>query len=89
MLKPKLSTKFVRDAKQMEKRGKDSDKLRAMMSRLINEIPLEEKHRGHKLKGEWEGCRDCHIEPDWVLLYYIESETIYFERTGTHSDIFG
>ena len=89
MLKPKLSAKFVRDAKQMKKRGKDSDKLRAMMSRLMNEIPLDEKHRDHKLKGEWEGCKDCHIEPDWLLLYYIEGETIYFERTGTHSDIFG
>ena len=88
MLKPILATKFVRDTKRMKKRGKDTEKLRAMMSLLMRELPLEERHKDHKLQGEWEGCRDCHIEPDWVLIYAIEGDTIRFEPTGTHTDLF-
>jgi len=59
------------------------------MEALIAGEALDERHRDHELSGEWRGHRDCHIRPDWVLIYRISDDTITFERTGTHDDIFG
>ncbi len=72
----------------MLKRGKDGAKLRAVMQDLIDEVPLLPLHQDHKLKGEFIGRRECHIEFDWVVVYKIEGDTIIFERTGTHADLF-
>ena len=74
----------------MLKRGKDGQKIRTIIGRLLREEPLEIKHSDHKLVGNWKDRRDCHIEPDWVLIYKpVPSEgLIIFERTGTHSDLF-
>ena len=58
------------------------------MSNLIDEKPLEVKFRDHKLTGNYKDRRECHIEPDWLLIYKLESQIIIFERTGTHSDLF-
>jgi len=89
MLQPQYSGRFKRDVKMVQKRGKDMGKLRALLSLLMNEIPLPEHYQDHPLKGEWAGFRDAHIEPDWLLIYKKEHTTVRFERTGRHTDLFG
>ena len=80
---------FKRDVKLAEKRGKDMSKLRDVISFLLSGQPLPRELGDHPLKGEWRPSRDLHIEPDWVLIYCLEDESVRFERTGTHSDLFG
>jgi len=80
---------FKRDVKLAQKRGKDMDKLRAVISLLLEGQSLPRELGDHPLKGEWKPSRDLHIEPDWVLIYCVDGETVRFERTGTHSDLFG
>ncbi|MBP6598410.1 MAG: type II toxin-antitoxin system YafQ family toxin [Giesbergeria sp.] len=79
---------FKRDVKLAEKRGKDMDKLRAVMVLLLAAQPLPPELNDHPLKGDWRPSRDLHIEPDWLLIYRADDETVRFERTGTHSDLF-
>ena len=88
MLKPSFTKQFHRDLKKMIKRGKEKDKIKLVASKLINEERLEPKYKDHKLVGNYEGRRECHIEPDWLVIYKLEKEKIIFERTGTHSDLF-
>lgn len=88
MLKPDYTNQFKKELELMLKRGKDKQKIADVIARLVNQTPLEPKHRDHALIGNFKGRRDCHIEPDWLLIYKIDAETITFERTGTHSDIF-
>ncbi|MDD2859441.1 MAG: type II toxin-antitoxin system YafQ family toxin [Acidiphilium sp.] len=80
--------KFKKDVKRSQKRGKDMDKLKAVLSLLIEEQPLPISYRDHSLRGEWAGFRDLHFEPDWLLLYRIEGNELHLARTGTHSDLF-
>ena len=82
------SRRFKRDYDLMKKRGKDMEKLKAAIRLLINKSPLPPSLKDHQLKCGYEGCRDCHIEPDWVLIYAVTAETLHLYRTGTHSDIF-
>ena len=79
---------FKRDYKRCKKRGYDLAELRTVMEVLITRKSLDERHRDHELSGEWKGHRDCHVRPDWVLIYCVAGDTITFERTGTHSDLF-
>jgi mRNA interferase YafQ len=79
---------FVRDIKRMRKRGKDLGKLRDIVEKLARRASLDAKHRDHPLVGSWEGCRDCHIEPDWVLIYWADTDSLRLERTGSHGDLF-
>jgi mRNA interferase YafQ len=81
---------FVKDVKTMMRRGKDLKKLRTVVKELANDSPLPTKNRDHALTGEYVGYRECHIEPDWLLVYQIhESELILLlVHTGTHSDLF-
>jgi len=72
----------------MERRGKDLSKLRKILDLLILESPLPPELKDHPLRGEFSGSRDCHVEPDWVLIYTIEGAHVRFERTGTHADLF-
>ncbi len=72
----------------MRKRGKDLSKLQAIVRKLANGESLEPKHRDHSLHGDWRNSRDCHIEPDWILIYTTDAESLLLERTGTHSDLF-
>lgn len=58
------------------------------MQLLLNEETIPEKHRDHSLSGNYASRRECHIEPDWLLIYKLGNEKIIFERTGTHSDLF-
>ena len=88
MLTPVTSSRFRRDVKKLEKRGKDMDKLRKVLRLLVEEQPLPEQYRDHALRGDWFGFRDLHIEPDWLLLYRIEGDELQLARSGTHADLF-
>ena len=62
--------------------------IKDVMEKLIEEKPLDPKHRNHKLKGDFVGYWECHVAPDWLLVYKKDGERIYFARTGIHSDLF-
>lgn len=85
---PSYSGQFKRDVKQSKKRGKDMDKLKTLLSLLIEGKPLPALYLDHPLKGDWIGFRDAHIEPDWLLIYKITTDGVRFERTGRHTDLF-
>lgn len=74
--------------KQARKRGKDMDKLKTLLTLLIESAPLPASCLDHPLKGDWRGFRDAHIEADWLLIYKISGDVVRFERTGRHSDLF-
>lgn len=82
------SAQFKKDAKRLEKRGKDLDKLINIIELLISGDDLPARLRDHTLTGNWKGWRDCHIEPDWLLIYKMLPKEIVLGRTGTHSDLF-
>ncbi|EHD1638539.1 type II toxin-antitoxin system YafQ family toxin [Salmonella enterica] len=82
------SGQFKRDVKQAQKRGKDMDKLKALLALLIEGKPLPTTYLGHPLKGKLRGFRDAHIEPDWLLIYKSSDEMVRFECTGQHSNLF-
>ncbi|MFP6663978.1 MAG: type II toxin-antitoxin system YafQ family toxin [Deltaproteobacteria bacterium] len=79
---------FSRDIKRMKKRGNDLGKLREVVKQLAAGVRLHPGQRDHALVGPWQPSRDCHIEPDWILIYTATEETLCLERTGTHSDLF-
>lgn len=84
------TTRFQKDLKRIEKRGYNISYLTEIIKKLANGETLPEKNKDHSLLGEYSGCRECHITPDWLLIYEItEDELIlYLTRTGTHSDLF-
>jgi mRNA interferase YafQ len=82
------STQFERDLRQLERRGKDIEKLKRVMQTLLEGIRLPRTYRDHPLKGEWSSFRDLHIESDWLLIYKVVGNVVRFERTGRHSDLF-
>lgn len=84
----KESTSFRRDLKRARKRGKNLSLLFAIVEKLATDIPLEDKHKPHPLVGSWKPCWECHIEPDWLLIYWVTDEYVELVRTGTHSDLF-
>ena len=88
MRAPSYSGQFRRDVKRVERRGKDMAKLRHILQLLIDNAPLPARLRDHPLRGNWNGWRDLHIEPDWLLIYQEDAATVRFERTGTHADLF-
>lgn len=87
MRQPVYSGQFRRDVKQAERRGKDMEKLKRVLTILAEEEPLPRSFLDHPLKGNWRGWRDLHIEPDWVPIYKIDGDTVRFERTGRHTDL--
>ena len=90
MLDVVLSNQFKKDLKLAQKRGYDLALLNMVVDTLANCEPLVEKYRDHNLTGKYAGFRECHIQPDWLLVYRAdETELILFlSRTGTHSDFF-
>ena len=84
------SNQFKKDLKLAKKRGLDIDLLRSVVNTLAEGRKLEEKYRDHGLSGEYRGFRECHIEPDWLLVYRIEDKELelFLFRTGSHSDLF-
>ena len=88
MLKIRRTSQFKKDVKRMLKRSKDLEKLLLVVQDLSASRKLSAKYKDHPLKGQHRDKRDCHIEPDWVLLYAIESDELVLYRTGTHLDLF-
>ena len=82
------TSQFKKDIKRINKRGKDLSKLKEITRIIANGEGLEDRHRDHALSGNWAGSRDCHIEPDWILIYRVDAESLFLERTGSHSDLF-
>lgn len=82
------TSRFKRDVRLAQKRGKNLAKLRDLILLLIEGDPLPPQYRDHPLTGEWKHYRDSHIEPDWLLIYKIEGNDLHLVRTGTHSDLF-
>ena len=87
----KFTTQFKRDYKLAMKRGMKLALLEAVITELANGVPLPEKYSDHALSGNWAGYRECHILPDWLLIYRLEGDVLVLTltRTGTHSDLFG
>ena len=90
MLIARYTNRFYKDLKRITKRKYDMKKLREVIYMLSNQQPLPEKYKDHELSGNYATYRECHIEPDWLLIYKIENETLtlILSRTGTHSDLF-
>lgn len=90
MLKIVLSNQFKRDLKSAAKRKKDIAALGRVVQMLANEEPIPNEYYDHSLTGQYRGFRECHIEPDWLLVYRIEKEELelFLFRTGSHSDLF-
>lgn len=84
------TVRFQKDLKRMKKRGYNIDLLTNVIKKLANGEKLPDKNRDHLLIGDFKGCRECHIAPDWLLIYEIfENDLIlYLTRTGSHSDLF-
>ena len=82
------TTQFKKDYKKVKKQDKDLSKLKIVIEKLIDQQALESKYKDHQLTGNWKGHRDCHIEPDWILIYQLIYNTLILERTGSHSDLF-
>jgi len=91
VLRVKTTKQFEGDYRLMVKRGKDIGKLKTLMRQLVNQQSLESRYHDHALTGNLRGQRDCHIEPDWILIYRIDRamQEITFVRTGSHADLFG
>jgi mRNA interferase YafQ len=88
-MKPVVQTsQFKKDIKRLKKQGKNLEKLGQIIRTLANNKVLDAKHRDQALMGKWSGSRDCHLEPDWILIYRKEVESLYLERSGRHSDLF-
>jgi mRNA interferase YafQ len=88
MFTKRTSNQFERDYVKQYKRSKDISKLDKVMKLILTGKPLPQKYKDHPLKGNWQGYRECHIEPNWLLVYKPEETEVLFERTGTHPDLF-
>ena len=90
MLKIVLSNQFKKDLKLASKRGYKLELLEKTVDKIANSIKLEDKYRDHALTGNYIGFRECHIQPDWLLIYRIENDELilFLSRTGSHSDLF-
>lgn len=88
MFHPVTTSRFEKDVKLARKRGKDLSKLRKIIELLLEGEKLPHKNFDHWLIGHYNDRRECHIEPDWLLIYKPQESEIIFERTGTHSDLF-
>lgn len=89
MLKLNLTSQFKRDLKLCKKRNLNISLLNDIVNTLRIPAALPTKHKDHALKGNYIGHRECHISSDWLLIYRMDGDEIYLDRTGTHSDLFG
>lgn len=86
----KFTSQFKRDLKLARKQGKDIDKLFDVISMIADGEILDKKYRDHNLSGDYDGCRECHVEPDWLLIYEVVDNVLVLliYRVGTHSELF-
>ena len=89
MLNLNLTSQFKRDLKLCQKRSYNISLLNNVIDTLRIPAPLPPKNKDHALKGNYIGHRECHISPDWLLIYRIDGNELYLDRTGTHADLFG
>lgn len=84
------TTQFRKDCKKAQKQSRKKELLQKVVDQIAQGKPLPEKHRDHELSGIWTGYRECHIAPDWMLIYRLDTEVLAMTlaRTGSHSDIF-
>jgi mRNA interferase YafQ len=82
------TSQFKRDVKQMQRQGKDLGKLKKVLESLVKDEKLSQKYRDHVLVGQYKGTRECHIEPDWLLIYESAESEVVLIRAGSHSDLF-
>lgn len=89
MLQKHYTSKFKKDYKKVSKQGKKLEKLNKIIENyLVLEKPLPVKFKDHSLSNNWQGYRECHIEPDWLLIYKIDDNGLQLVRTGSHSELF-
>ena len=88
MLRIRTLSKFKKDLKLAQKRGNDTDTLREIITKLSLGEPLDLKYRDHSLKGNYIDCRECHVQPDFLLIYRLTEQELQLVRLGTHSDLF-
>ncbi len=88
MLNIYFTNRFKKDIKRIKKQKKKIQKLNLILRALLNEMPLAKAAREHKLSGIYEGCFECHIEPDWLLIYKRSETSITLIGTGSHSELF-
>ena len=88
MLKIRYENTFKKDYKKIIKRGYDIKKLQLILKLIMEEIQLPKKYKDHYLIGNYKNCKECHIEPDWLLIYRISNSNLILIRTGSHSDLF-
>ena len=81
--------RLEKDLRLAGKRGKDLDKLWQVVERLLAGEPLDPRNRAHRLSGDWSRAWECHIEPDWLLVWHVDDDALILVRTGTHADLFG
>lgn len=86
----KFTNQFKKDLKLAKKQGKNTDKLFEIIEKLASGEVLEAKYKDHDLTGNYKGCRECHVEPDWLLVYEIFDNTLVLMlyRVGSHSELF-
>jgi mRNA interferase YafQ len=82
------STRFRKDVKRLQRRGADLSRLRQIIAALAAGETLDERCRDHVLVGNWRGFRECHIQPNWLLIYRVEGEELQLARTGSHAELF-
>lgn len=82
------TTSFERDLKRVTRQGKDLDKLENVVDLLQAQQPVPARCRPHPLRGNWSGHWDCHVEPDWLLLYRLTTTDLILVRTGSHAELF-
>jgi mRNA interferase YafQ len=87
-MKVSQTSQFKKDIRKQQKRGKDLSKLKSAIDILLSGQDLPPKYKDHALIGNWDDHRDCHIEPDWILIYQLREDELRLERTGTHADLF-
>ncbi len=87
-LKIVQSTRFKRDIKKIKKQGKSLSELKTFISILARKSPLPEKYKNHSLSGDYSNYKECHIKPDWLLIYKITDNELQLVRTGSHSELF-
>ena len=88
MLELHRSTQFKADYKLMKRRGYDTQLLKSVVAVLQKPAALPPQNKDHQLVGNLKDFRECHIQPDWLLLYYVSDDGLHLARTGTHSDLF-
>ena len=84
----KLSTRYKKSYRRLERRGKNMDKLHRVVTMLCEGEVLPMKYRNHPLRGNWVGHMECHLEPDWLLVYQLSDEHVFLVESGTHADLF-